>query len=99
MPRVYQIRCLSSVALASAPKLMLEASCSAADAMRQAPLMRSAAYMVSAARPLQVPDPEGVEHLQAFASSFFGLGVFTMTEPPSFSTAAIADLEAPATSM
>src|SRR5215475_4787718 len=90
-PRVNQIRLLSSDALAKAPKLMLAASCSAADAILIHPTQRPPATAqqrrygeAAATAPFRPP--------------FVPL-TRTITLPPAFSTAAIAFLEAPATSI
>ena len=85
-PSVNQIRFLSSVALEKAPKLILEASCSAADAIWDLPGwtylsgLRLGSAASAAAPPWRRPS-----------------SILTSTLPPAFSTAAIAALEAPAT--
>src|SRR4029453_6994365 len=80
------MRCCSSLALASAEKLRLAASCSAAETMG-----------------LPVPPPRlsgGRPRLyrhQAGRSPVGPVGAGRVTEPPAFSTACIADLDAPQT--
>src|SRR5258706_14783548 len=85
-PSVNQMRFFSSSALANAEKLRLAASCSAAETM-QAP---AATYE----RPPHAPYGDQA----AFSPSAGFGGARILTEPPAFSTAAIADLEAPTTS-
>src|SRR6202167_5675348 len=78
------MRFLSSSAFASAPKLRLAASCSAAETMRP---------------PLRVPMPEcpALYKDQAASSPAGSLRARIWTVPPAFSTAATADFDAPKT--
>src|ERR1700680_4393095 len=79
------MRFLSSSALASAEKFRLAANCSAAETMRPVSF------------PPRVFAPRGLYRAQAAVSPVCGFGASTVTEPPAFSTAAMADCEAPAT--
>src|SRR6476646_3396393 len=83
------MRFLSSSALARAEKLRLAASCSAAETMG----------LSSRSAPRNVPlgAPTDLYRHQAGCSPASRLGARTVTEPPAFSTAATADLDAPHT--
>src|SRR5579872_2176971 len=78
------MRFFSSSALASAEKLRLAASCSAAEAM---------------VLKLRLPPPDGSDLYrdQAACSPVPRAGARIVTEPPAFSTASTAGLEAPHT--
>src|SRR5262252_7980969 len=80
------MRFLSSSALASAEKLRLAASCSAAETI-----------VSSGSRPLGDRRAPALYRHQAACSPVSCLGARMATEPPAFSTAATADLEAPQT--
>src|SRR6516225_5676966 len=79
------MRFLSSSALANAEKLRLAASCSAAEAM--------VVKLPLAAPPMDFD----LYRDQAACSPASRAGAKIVTEPPAFSTAATADLEAPHT--
>src|SRR6201746_1673751 len=81
------MRFFSSSALASAEKLRLAASCSAAETIETS---------LTAPQTCQVHAPTYRGQAAFSPSSRFGARI--LTEPPAFSTASTADLEAPYTS-
>src|SRR5689334_2386097 len=100
------MRFLSSSALASAPKLRFDASCSAAETMARRselsprdPTMPHA-WASSIRNVLHVGHRHREVHgpqMPAYAGSASLAGARIATDPPAFSTAATADLEAPHT--
>src|SRR5206468_1564610 len=94
------MRFLSSSALASAEKLRLAASCSAAETMSGSGLGHPQGPHVVRPDlefhgPAAAAGPSARALLQAAVSS--ALGARISIEPPAFSTASLADCEAPAT--
>src|SRR5215831_5546090 len=83
------MRFLSSSALASAEKLRLAASCSAAETI---------GWKLPFPPPKDAPlDGSALYRDQAACSPVSRFGARMATEPPAFSTAATADLDAPQT--
>src|SRR5215468_9317984 len=89
------MRFLSSSALASAEKLRLAASCSAAETMGLKLPFRPQERPGNA--PGNAPGRPDLYRHQAACSPVSRFGARMVTEPPCFSTAATADLDAPQT--
>src|SRR6202030_3916176 len=96
------MRFFSSSALAKAPKLRLAASCSAAETISRSEPPLPMAGLVPAihafAEQVEIVAARhkaGHDGRQAACSLVSALGARISTEPPAFSTAATADLEAP----
>src|SRR5580693_10328614 len=94
------MRFFSSSALAKAPKLRLAASCSAAETISRSepPLGQDCpSAFAEQVETVAARHKAGHDGRQAACSLVSALGARISTEPPAFSTAATADLEAPNT--
>src|SRR5262252_4034408 len=104
-PRVNQIRFLSSVAFENAERLMLAASCSAADAMDLFPGPKRAYSNLLRRDPVAAPYSSSAvlrfgRRLRFSGSAAGSSGLASRTTlPPAASTALTAASEAPATSI